>query len=215
VHLRALLAEPHGMPRVALILSATAPLQDSLAAQAETAFGAPLIEIYGCTEAGQVATRRTTQTTAWHCLDGVALAQEQDGTWASGAAVEGAALLHDFIELTGAATFHLGDRAADLVDVAGKRASLANLNHQLLSIAGVQDGVFIMGEPDGARVPRLTALVVAPALSPEDLLRALRMRIDAAFLPRPLVFVDTLPRNTLGKLPRESLLRLAGSGPDS
>jgi acyl-coenzyme A synthetase/AMP-(fatty) acid ligase len=35
---------------------------------------------------------------------------------------------------------------------------------------------------------------------------ALRERMDPAFLPRPLVLVEALPRNALGKLPREALL---------
>jgi acyl-coenzyme A synthetase/AMP-(fatty) acid ligase len=34
---------------------------------------------------------------------------------------------------------------------------------------------------------------------------ALRERIDPAFLPRPLHFVASLPRNPTGKLPRESV----------
>jgi acyl-coenzyme A synthetase/AMP-(fatty) acid ligase len=212
VHLRALVAEPGGMPQVDLILSATAPLPQKLAAQAEACFGAPLIEIYGCTEAGQVATRRTAHETQWRCLDGVELRQDGGSTWASGAAVEGTALLQDTIELTGPGTFILGDRAADLVDVAGKRASLAHLNHELLSIEGVKDGVFLMGEAGGERVARLMALAVAPGLRTEAILQALRLRIDPAFLPRPLVLIDELPRNALGKLPREALLRLAGRG---
>jgi len=210
VHLRALLAEPDDMPPVDLILSATAPLPQPLAAQAEQKFAAPLIEIYGCTEAGQMATRRTAQETAWQCLDGVTLTQDAQGTWASGPSVEGTTLLQDIIDPTGPGTFILGDRAADLVDVAGKRTSLAHLNFLLLAIPGVQDGAFIMAEPDGKRVARLMALVVAPALRKEAILQALRARIDPAFLPRPLVFVDALPRNALGKLPREALLRLAG-----
>ena len=212
VHLRALVAEPDGMPQVDLILSATAPLPVSLAAQAESCFGAPLIEIYGCTEAGQIATRRTVQKTHWHCLDGVALHEDGHGTWASGSSVHGSALLHDIIEPAGPGTFLLGGRSADLVDVAGKRTSLAYLNHQLLSIEGVKDGVFFMPETDGQRVARLMALVVAPKLRAESVLRELRERIDAAFLPRPLIFVDELPRNRLGKLPREALLELIGRG---
>jgi len=216
VHLRALLAEPAHMPQADLILSATAPLSRTLAAEAEACFGARLIEIYGCTEAGQVATRRTAQDAEWQCLDGVVLDQDEHGTWASGAAVPGRVLLHDMIELTGPGIFRLGEREADLVDVAGKRASLAHLNHQLLSVEGVQDGVFLMGEAQGRNVARLAAVVVAPELTPQAILTALRQQIDAAFLPRPLVLVNALPRNTLGKLPRESLLRLisqAGGGP--
>ena len=40
------------------------------------------------------------------------------------------------------------------------------------------------------------------------LLAALRQRIDAVFLPRPPIFVDALPRNGTGKLPRSALQAL-------
>jgi acyl-coenzyme A synthetase/AMP-(fatty) acid ligase len=212
VHLKALVADPGGMPPVDLILSATAPLPIALAAHAETCFSARLIEIYGCTEAGQVATRRTVRDAAWHCLDGVVLNRRNGRVWASGPAVEGEALLQDEIEPAGPASFHLGGRSADLVDVAGKRTSLAHLNHLLLGIEGVQDGVFFMPEPAGRTVARLAALVVAPTLRPEDIRTALRALTDAAFLPRPLVLVGALPRNALGKLPREALLKLLRRG---
>jgi acyl-coenzyme A synthetase/AMP-(fatty) acid ligase len=208
VHIRALAAEPEATPQVDLILSATAPLSAELATQAEARFQAPLVEIYGCTEAGQVATRRTVSEPHWRCLDGITLREDERGTWVSGSSVQGIALLHDMIERTGPATFLLGGRSADLVDVAGKRTSLAYLNHQLLSIRGVKDCAFFMPDTDGQRVARLVAVVVAPDLAPAAILQALRDRIDAAFLPRPLVFVEGLPRNALGKLPREALLQL-------
>jgi acyl-coenzyme A synthetase/AMP-(fatty) acid ligase len=212
VHIRVLVNEPGGMPRVDLILSATAPLPAALAAQAEACFGGRLVEVYGCTEAGQVATRRPAQEAYWRCLEGVVLHQNEAGTWASGTAVEGRALLHDKIDQIGPGIFRLGERSADLVDVAGKRASLAHLNQQLMSIEGVRDGVFLTQEAAGERVARLMALAVAPGLQAESILRALRERIDAAFLPRPLVLVDALPRNALGKIPREALLELIFRG---
>jgi acyl-coenzyme A synthetase/AMP-(fatty) acid ligase len=49
-------------------------------------------------------------------------------------------------------------------------------------------------------------------------MRALRQRIDAAFMPRPLYFVEALPRNETGKLPQLALSRIAaglGSGPET
>jgi len=208
VHLRALVAEPEGMPPVDLVLSATAPLSVELAKQAEARFRAPLIEIYGCTEAGQLATRRPVLDPQWQCLDGVSLNHDARGAWAGGASVQGTVLLHDAIEPIGSTTFLLGGRSTDLVDVAGKRTSLAHLNHLLLGIDGVKDGVFFMPEAHGQNTARLMAVAVAPGLRAEAILRALRERIDAAFLPRPLVLVDELPRNALGKLPRETLLRL-------
>ncbi len=77
---------------------------------------------------------------------------------------------------------------------------------------GVTDGAFFMPDDEsgaGDRVTRLMAFVVAPGLTPAALLTALRERIDAIFLPRPLVFVDALPRNSNGKLPRDRLVALA------
>jgi acyl-coenzyme A synthetase/AMP-(fatty) acid ligase len=91
------------------------------------------------------------------------------------------------------------------VNIAGKRTSLAHLNYHLNSIEGVGDGVFVVPEQHGEAVSRLTAYVVAPGLSSEALMGALRQRIDSAFLPRPLHFVDALPRNETGKLPRQAL----------
>ena len=65
--------------------------------------------------------------------------------------------------------------------------------------------MFVVPEQEGEAVTKLTAYVVAPGLSGEALMNALRQRIDAAFLPRRLHFVDALPRNETGKLPRQAL----------
>ncbi|HEX3984212.1 MAG TPA: AMP-binding protein [Acidisoma sp.] len=211
VHLRALTVDPGGMPAVGLILSATAPLPADLAQRAEVAFEAPLIEIYGCTEAGQIASRRSTQESDWHCIDNVVLHEDATGWWASGAAVEGIAPVQDVIEPVAPGRFRLGSRSADLVNIAGKRSSISYLTHQLLSIPGVEDGTFLMEESDGQAVPRLKALVVAPGLSTEQIMQALRVTLDPAFLPRPLIRVAILPRSHLGKLVRGDMLALAAA----
>lgn len=208
IHLRVLLAEEGGMPALDLVLSATAPLAPQTAAAAEARFRAPLWEIYGCSEAGQVAVRRTVAGEEWRCMSGITLRQDERGTWAGGAPIETEAMLNDIIELRAPDRFLLHGRAADLVNIAGKRTSLAHLNYHLNSIAGVLDGVFVMPEEAGERVTRLMAFVVAPGVAPETILTALRQRIDAAFLPRPLCFAEALPRNAVGKLPREAVLRL-------
>ena len=223
VHLRALVGDAatadagpgFGTPvRAGFVLSATAPLSGELAARAEATFGAPVFEIYGCSEAGQIATRRTVEGAAWRCLDGLALRQDAAGTWASGP-VEDDVLLADEIELTGAGGFILQGRTADMVNVAGKRSSLAFLTRQLLAIKGVEDGVFLMPEQDGAggETLRLAAVVVAPSVDAAAILSALRARIEPAFLPRPLHIVDRLPRNALGKLPRAEIMRLVRGVP--
>ena len=205
VHLRVLLAESDDLPPVDFLLCATAPLSPQLAAQAEARFGAPLYEIYGCTESGGIASRRTAETGEWRAMKDVTLRADSKGTWVRGGHVEIEVLLADVIELRGHGRFLLHGRTADLVNIAGKRTSLAHLNYHLNSIEGVRDGTFVVPEQEGETVTRLTAYVVAPGLSGEDLMNALRQRIDAAFLPRPLHFVDALPRNEVGKLPRQSL----------
>jgi acyl-coenzyme A synthetase/AMP-(fatty) acid ligase len=211
VHLRALLAEKSGLPSLRLMLCATAPLSANLAAEAEARYGAPLHEIYGFTEAGMVASRRTTQGLLWHALPGVRVWRDATGTKVGGGHIPVETGFPDLVELQDAHSFVLHGRGADLVNIAGKRVSLAYLNQQLSAIEGVEDGVFFMPDEAPAGVTRLMAFVVAPRLSREVLVAALRARIDAAFLPRPLYIVPSLPRNATGKLPREALLRLAAS----
>jgi acyl-coenzyme A synthetase/AMP-(fatty) acid ligase len=209
-HLRAWLGadDPVG---VETIISATAPLSLELARETEARTGARLLEVYGCTEAGQVATRRPTQGVEWQLYPGLKLRENEGRAVVSGGHVEQPVALQDVIEAhEDGVHFTLHGRFSDMVNIAGKRNSLGYLNHQLTSIEGVVDGVFFVPderEPDG--VTRLTAFVVAPTLSAAQVLAELRARIDPAFLPRPLVKVDTLPRQITGKLPREALRALA------
>ncbi|MEP6971137.1 MAG: AMP-binding protein [Betaproteobacteria bacterium] len=209
-HLATLLASELDMPAMDMCLSATAPLSGGLAARAEERLGAPVFEIYGSTESSQLASRRTTEGAAWQLLPGVTLEQDPGDactiTHAVGGHVEGRVALSDIIELLPNGRFHLNGRHADMVDIAGKRTSLAYLNHQLCAIDGVQDAAFFLPSHDAAEtITRLTAFVVAPGVSRSSLLTALRLRLDPVFLPRPLVRVDALPRNSTGKLPRSAL----------
>ena len=210
VHLRSVLGALEAPPKVDLLMSATAPLAINLAVEAEAGFGAPLLEIYGSTETGQIAMRQSARSAEWQLFAGLKLEQIDGVSWISGGHVETPTAMSDVIETLSDQRFLLHGRMADLVNIAGKRNSLAYLNLQLTAIPGVQDGAFFMPDDCGAEgVGRLTAFVVAPGLSPADVIAALRARMDPVFLPRPLVFVDALPRNATGKLPREALTALA------
>ena len=137
------------------------------------------------------------------------LEQTADDTLACAGHVEGRVALSDVIELLPDNRFLLHGRHADLINIAGKRTSLAYLNHQLGAVPGVVDGAFFLPDDEGADgITRLTAFVVAPGLSARQITAALRQRIEAIFLPRPLVLVDELPRNSTGKLPRSGLQAL-------
>lgn len=216
-HLRTWLAESAEVPPVELIVSATAPLSTQMAQQAEARCGGVLLEIYGSTETGQLATRRSARSLEWLSFEGLQLVEREGQTWVSGGHVESELPLNDVLELCegdGSATrFILHGRSADMVNIAGKRTSLGYLNLQLNAIPGVIDGAFLWPEADAADsqggVKRLAALVVAPELDAPRLMAALRQRIDPAFMPRPLHFVEALPRNATGKLPQAAVLALA------
>ncbi len=209
IHLKVLLASGLDIPRPELVLSATAPLSPQLALATEARLQAPLFEIYGSTETGQVASRRTTQTSEWSLLPGIKLDIRDAQVWASGGHLERALPLADELELLDDERFFLHGRTADLVNIAGKRSSLGYLNHQLNAVPGVVDGAFFMPDDDGKTVTRLMAFAVAPGMTPARLLAALRERIDTVFIPRPLVLLESLPRNSTGKILRATLEALA------
>ncbi|MGC3985589.1 MAG: AMP-binding protein [Pseudorhodoferax sp.] len=206
-HLRMLLEAGIALPAVDIVLSATAPLSPQLAARAEAALHGQLVEIYGCTEAGQVATRRTTDGPEWRTYDGLRLSGDGEHTRVAGGHVVQSTPLADILEVLEPGRFRLLGRSNDLINIAGKRNSLAHLNFHLNSVPGVADGAFWLpgDELDGA-VTRLVAFVVAPGLTQAALhdavLASLRPRVDPVFLPRRIVAVPALPREpSTGKLP--------------
>lgn len=206
-HLRACVESGLTWPRLSRIVSATAPLSAELAGRAEDLFRCHVMEIYGCTEAGSMATRRTVDGDTWRFYEGVTPSQKDDVVQVSGDHLPEPVPLNDYIDLREDGSFRLLGRHADLVNIAGNRASLSDLNLKLNAIDGVRDGAFVIPDSHGEEdVGRLAALVVAPGIEKSHILSALAERLSPVFLPRPLYLVDRLPRNDVGKLPREALL---------
>ncbi len=208
VHIRACVQDGARLPALDFILSSTAPLDAALAADAERLFGTRVLEFYGSTETGAIAARRPAETREWRTFDDIAIATGERGFTVTAPYFPAPMALTDSIEVKSPREFILFGRDSDLIKIAGKRASLADLNACLLAIEGVRDGAFFAPDPVGTREPRLTAFVVAPGRSEAEILQALRASIDPVFLPRPLRLVATLPRNATGKLPRADLARL-------
>lgn len=212
VHLRALLESGLDLPPLALMLSATAPLPAELAQAIEARYACEVRELFGSTETCVIGHRRTASETDWQRYAGVRLQPQPDGTDVDAPWFVQPVLLQDVIEPFEGG-FRLRGRSSDLLEIAGKRASLGDLNRRLLAIPGVQDGVlFQSDEADAGGVRRLCALVVAPDLEEVAILAALREAVAPVFLPRPLKRVAALPRNDTGKLPRAALLALLGEG---
>lgn len=212
-HLKTLLQAGLALPPIDLIVSATAPLSPQLAAAAEARCGGVLLEIYGCTEAGQVATRRPSAGDLWRCFGELRLRFDaeagEERYLVHGGHVETPTPLADVLQLQDERHFRLLGRANDLIHVAGKRSSLAHLNFQLNRIDGVQDGVFWLPDETPDAVVRPVAFVVAPGLGAREIAARLRERLDPVFVPRRILQVDALPRDATGKLGAQVLRRFA------
>lgn len=210
-HLRALVRSGVALPALEAIISATAPLDADLASQAEARYATHVVEVFGSTETCVIAQRRAARDEPWNLYPGVTLHPQPDGTLVDAPYFSAPTLLHDIVELLPQGRFRLRGRHSDLLEIAGKRASLGDLNRRLLAIPGVDDGVIFQLDTDDRGVRRLAGLAVAPGIGVTQILDALRAAVDPVFLPRPLKMLESLPRNAAGKLPRAALLEVLRS----
>ncbi|WP_425478962.1 AMP-binding protein [Stenotrophomonas daejeonensis] len=213
VHLKALVESGVALPPLAGIVTATAPLPQALAEAAERRFATQVREVFGSTETCIFARRRTAREQAWTLLPGVRLEPQEEGTLVHAPHLPEAVALADLVELLPEDRFLLRGRRADLLEIAGKRASLGDLTRRLQAVHGVRDAVVVQLDPEpGQTVGRIAALVVAPGCGEAEILHELRAGMDPVFLPRPLRKVEALPRNETGKLPRDAVLALLRGG---
>jgi acyl-coenzyme A synthetase/AMP-(fatty) acid ligase len=199
------------MSEVEKIISATAPLSFGLSQAIEEKFKTRIYEIYGFTEAGSVATRRTTESETWLLLNDYKLTSE--GTDHSfEITIPGnpdSVLVPDIIRLENDGTFTLIGRAEDIIKVGGKRISLQELNFHLKKAPGVIDGVIFQHKNGQDNTRRLVSVLkMESEVSTGEVIRHLRLRVDPVFIPKTFVQVDSLPRDANGKIPREKLVSL-------
>jgi acyl-coenzyme A synthetase/AMP-(fatty) acid ligase len=195
------------LPPIDRIISATAPLFPETAESAEGRWATRVFEIFGATEVGSIAGRRTVAGDVWTTYPRVRLEQTNRGAETLVLGPHAAAYpLSDVVEFVDDRHFRLIGRRSDVVKLGGRRASLAELNRILVGLDGVIDGAFVAPiDLDRQPTARLVAFVVAPARDAEGLLAELRHRIDPLFVPRRIIKVDTLPRNDVAKLTEQAL----------
>ncbi|MEO5882798.1 MAG: class I adenylate-forming enzyme family protein [Caldimonas sp.] len=204
MHLRSLVQTAESIPSCSAAVVSTMPLGQLVARQSEPLLGAPVLEIYGSTETGALAMRRTARESRWLPMSGVRLERVEGASLAHGAHFASPMKLLDELVLEANGSFLLLGRQADLIKIAGRRASLAGLNLLLQELPGLDDGVFYL--PDtGNPAERLCLMYAGLPLDRAKVRRWLRARLDPVFLPRDLIRLDRLPRNDSGKLPRQSL----------
>ena len=163
--------------RTGAVVSATAPLTASWQGD-RAAVRHRAIEYFGSTETCIVASRRTAVDDAWHPYPGVTLKLLDDGTQVDAPWFISSMVLQDVLEIRPDGTFTVRGRNADMVEVAGKRASLADLTRRLASIPGVLDAVVFQPDAvDSTTARRLAALVVADGLTEAAVLAKLAQTV--------------------------------------
>jgi acyl-coenzyme A synthetase/AMP-(fatty) acid ligase len=208
IHLRACTQTHLEWPSIDFALCATAPLSAQLAEEAEQQLQATVHEFYGCSEAGVIATRTTTQNSDWTLLPEYKFSEKLTGVCLITPLTNEEILLPDQIEKIDSQHFRLLGRQSDLVKIAGKRGSLNDLKIKLCAMDGVNDAVFFMPDENPDEKARLAAFVVAPNLTLKEINSFFSQQVDHAFVPRPLILVEKIPYNETGKLPRKNLINL-------
>ncbi len=207
LHLRSLVRTGLRLQNCRVVIASTMPLAQTIAQQAEDLVGAPVLEIYGTTETGVIAMRRSASEADWLAVRGVRLELAHENAFAFGAHFLSPARLLDHVELAPSGRFVLLGRRADLIKIGGRRASLAGLNLLLQELPGLEDGVFYM-PATGSPTERLVLIHAGAALDRSATEQWLRSRLDPIFLPRTVIRVDRMPRSDSGKLQRQALDQL-------
>lgn len=201
-HLKSCSQTPCTWADIKFILSSTAPMNRGLAEQIESTLQAPVFELFGSTETLSFASRRVTKSEQWQPYDTIRLTEKHPHFILQGGHIAKACILDDNFNIDTKGFFTLLGRSTDLIKIAGKRASLTELNLRLTSIQGIEDGVFFPSKNE-----RLSALVVSQ-LPRKAIIQNLKQSIDEVFMPRAIYSVSALPRNELGKLIKTELDQL-------
>lgn len=207
LHLRALLDSGLDFPELERVVCATAPLGEHLARLAEQRLAAPVIDVFGYSEAGCVATRRLARESAWTLLPGFRLLRGDSGDYrVDSVHADAPAPMADQVHLLEGGRFELGGRCGDQINVAGKRGSLGEITARMLEVAGVEDAVVFL--PPTATENQRPAALFSGSADRRAIRKHLRDYLDDVFVPRPLLQVERLPRTETSKLPRDEVLAL-------
>ena len=201
-HLNSCIQNSGDWTGVKFILSSTSPMDKNLAESIEKITQTKVFEIFGSTETLSFASRQPTKNSKWQLYKGISLNCNKHKITLQGGHIGQSIILDDQFNVDDNGDLTLLGRSTDLIKIAGKRASLFELNHHLNGISGVDDGVFFTGTNE-----RMNILIVS-LLSKEVIVEHLRQCMDAVFLPRRIYFVNYLPRNDLGKLIKADLEQL-------
>lgn len=215
-HLRGLRElRPHSLPGLRRIFSSGAALAADTARTLHERFGWEVTEVLGSTETGGIAHRlsRGDEGVPYRPFRGVGIEIDADGYMLLDSPLLSPDAPRpyrhaDRAELLADGRFRLLGRADGVIKVGGTRVALAEIEARLRAVEGVRDAAVVAVEVGGARGHATWAAVVGEGVNVARLRSALRQHLAPVVLPRRYRFVDALPREPNGKIPRAALLAL-------
>ncbi len=182
--------------------------------------GLDVIEVYGSTETGGVATRRRLPDQEswvpmdpidWRIRDGSLCVRSDFLSPTLPRDGDGFFVTADCADPDGDGRFILRGRADDIVKIGGKRVDVAAIQAKLKQIPGVHDAVVIALPVKTGRQNELAALV-ATQLDIVDLRRGIAGISEAYAVPKRLAIVEEIPMTPSGKYDRAEIERILRTG---
>jgi long-chain acyl-CoA synthetase len=219
------------LPKLRLCISAGAPLPLVVAKKFRSRFGLPIHSFYGASECGGICYDReaTTEIDGYvgTPMNGVDLELIDSSSEASQVRVRSAAagdgyfpesddaklsngfFIPDDLLARHGDGFKIVGRVSDVINVAGKKVSPAEIEEALLRFRGVRQAIaFGRTATAGLRNEEVVACVVGNAdLNEAALLEACRKTLSAWQVPKRIFIVDEVPVNERGKISRRELAR--------
>jgi len=212
-HLRFLEATIFDTPEIRCVISATAPLPLVQAERLEARDDRQVMEIYGSTETGSMAIRRTAYEKTWQPVAGFALKMVSGECLATAPHLPATLPLGDEVEIGTDGRFTLLGRTGDMIGIHGKRGRVSALNSILIEAPSILDAIYLHFKHQDDDVLAIVAVAdLSLGLSNKEIAVSIRRyllrHVDPVFVPKRIIFLDTIPRSETGKVTNETICEL-------
>ncbi|MFO7715996.1 ASKHA domain-containing protein [Desulfosarcina sp.] len=219
VHYRALRESPADKRALRLAFSSAGPLAEADGAAFGSSAGVDLIEIYGSTETGGIATRCRAKGeahfTPYSCIQWRVAGDMLDirsPFLSRELPVHGNGwfTVADRVKAHGSQGFVVTGRADNIVKVGGNRVDLEKVRQVIMDIAGVDEALVIANSVETGRDREIIALVAGSACD-DDVRACLDKALEPHEKPRQIRIVDRIPRAATGKIDRRAIEKIAAA----
>lgn len=218
---------PH---KLRLCISAGAPLSTKISETFREKFGCAIHSFYGSSECGgicYVRERNSLPGFVGPAMRGVEIESLDSGDTSAGRIrVRGPAVGNGYFpeadeEKLGHGVFIPDDllektpdgyrivgRASDLINVAGKKVSPAQVEAEILRCQGVLEAIVFARDSERRNEEVVACVVAEERVTEAELLSHCRARLSSWQTPRRIFFLDRMPVNERGKISRRELARI-------